>query len=121
MVAPWDGVHYHYGDVVSQSKQEALAVIDASGVRAGQRYQHWKMGDRYTVVSVGLVEATLEPTVGYAGRDGIVWYRPLAQWLERVAFGAPRFALITDGEPVAETRPPPGHPMMSHQRGGRFL
>lgn len=120
MVAPLDAVYYYYGDLVSLTQKEGLAFIDESGVRAGQHYVHWRRGSRYTVLSVGLNEATLEPMVGYAGADGVVWYRPLRVWCEYVAPGRQRFALIGDDETPA-TAPPPAHSMMPQPRGGRFL
>lgn len=146
MVATNDVANYHYGDVVSRAedhakKMRALAEIDASGVRPGQRYQHWK-GTFYTVTSVGLFETTLDAIVGYAGPDGITWYRTLHVWCEEVEEGVPRYRLVPVDDAPAPRRcsfsegsckaadcpehgifPPreSAHPMMPRGRGGRYL
>lgn len=78
-------------------KNLRLAEIDKAGVRAGQRWRHYK-GGVYTVIAVGLVEATLDPMVVYAGHDGIVWVRTLFVWLEEVAESTPRFKRLDEEE-----------------------
>ena len=77
------------------TKDEALFALDASEVRAGQRWRHLKTGGMYTVIATGLDEATLEPVVIYAGGDGVVWVRSLRIFLEDVD-GRPRFILTAD-------------------------
>lgn len=59
------------------SKDDALEAIDQSGVRPGQRWRHFKHGTVYQVMAVGIEETSLEPKVGYAGPDGVVWFRHL--------------------------------------------
>lgn len=71
-------------------RDRALADLDAAEVRPGQRWQHYK-GGRYDVLAVGLLEATLDPIVVYAGHDGVVWVRTLFVWNEEVAPGTRRF------------------------------
>jgi len=78
-------------------KDHVLAEIYASNVRAGQRWQHYK-GGVYTVVAVGLYEATCDPCVVYAGNDGIVWVRSLFIWLETVSDDTPRFSRLDETE-----------------------
>lgn len=73
-------------------KDQALKAIDDSGVRAGQTWRHHK-GGRYTVIAVGIEEATLIPQVIYAGGDGVVWVRRLVVFLESVEDTVPRFKL----------------------------
>jgi hypothetical protein len=61
-------------------KDAAIAHIAASGVLPGQRYRHYKTGNIYLVVAVGLFEADLEPLVHYRLADdeyAIVWTRYL--------------------------------------------
>ncbi len=79
------------------TKQQALAEIDRSPVRVGQRWRHYKGGE-YDVVAVALLEATLDPVVVYAGRDGVVWIRALHVFLEDVSAGVPRFSCIDEEE-----------------------
>lgn len=78
------------------TKDEALFKLDASEVRAGQRWKHTKKGTTYTVVATGIDEATMNPVVIYAGSDGIVWVRTLDVFLEDNNEGRPRFILLTD-------------------------
>jgi hypothetical protein len=77
-------------------KDEALFQLEASEVRAGQRWKHTKNGDDYTIVATGIAEATLTPVVIYVGHDGVVWVRALRVFLENNAEGKPRFILITE-------------------------
>ncbi len=90
-------------------KNAALRRIDEAPVRARQTWQHAASGGRYTVVAVAIDEPTLEPVVVYVGRDGIVWTRPLAAFLEETD-GQPRFTCLTgDGQPAASSwRPTDG-------------
>ena len=76
------------------TKENALWMLDASEVRAGQTWQHAK-GGRYTIIATGVNEATLAPVVIYAGRDGVVWVRDLAVFLGEKD-GKPRFILLED-------------------------
>lgn len=130
-------------DSVSQ-KNRALAEIDASGIAARQQWRHWK-GGLYTIVGTGIVEATMDAVVMYAGADGVVWVRTLYVFLEEVAPGKRRFERVMPAQPwVGETIPDrcalsegtckaadcpehgifprePAHPMMPRPRGGRYL
>ena len=76
-------------------KEQALWMLDASEVRAGQMWQHVKTGNRYQVIATGLDEPTLTPVVIYSGHDGVVWVRALSVFLLQKD-GEPRFALIDD-------------------------
>lgn len=61
-------------------KEESLRRLRERDVLPGQRYQHYKTGDIYVVVAVGLFEADLEPLVHYrlaADEYGLVWTRHL--------------------------------------------
>lgn len=93
------------------TKEQALAEIDASGIAARQRWQHWK-GSTYTIVGTGIVEKTMDPVVMYAGADGVVWVRPLFVFTEEVAPGKPRFVRV---DIIADT------PITARSRGGRYL
>ena len=77
-------------------KETALYLIDACEVRAGQRWKHTKTGNSYTIVALGIAEATFSPVVVYAGADGVVWVRALAVFLENNDDAKPRFILVTD-------------------------
>lgn len=79
------------------TKQQALAEIDASNVRVGQRWRHFKGGE-YDVVAVALLEASLDPAVVYAGHDGVVWIRALHVFLEEASPGVPRFSRLDEEE-----------------------
>lgn len=74
-------------------KDEALAVIDVAGIRAGQVWMHTKTKHCYTVLATGLAEATLTPMVVYGGADGVVWIRDLDVFLGDNGQGTPRFTL----------------------------
>lgn len=81
------------------SRENALKVIDASIVRAGQRWRHYKSGNVYQVIAIGIMEASLDPAVVYAGRDGVVWVRSLSIFTGHAASGnalIPRFSLVED-------------------------
>lgn len=81
------------------TKEGALAAIDKSGVRTRQRWKRHDSGVVVEVVSVGISKANLEPTVGYAGADGIVWFLPLSMFIGRALKGnalVPRFTLCED-------------------------
>lgn len=80
-------------------KDAALFRLDASEVRAGQRWKHTKTDGVYTIVATGLAEATLAPVVIYAGHDGIIWVRALDVFLGNNEEGKPRFLLQEDLEP----------------------
>lgn len=75
-------------------KEQALFQLDASEVRAGQRWKHTKTGSIYTIVATGLAEATLAPVVIYAGHDGVVWVRALNVFLGDNDEKKPRFLLV---------------------------
>jgi hypothetical protein len=79
-----------------RSKNEALAALDASGVRAGQTWQHVK-GSFYTVIATGIDEAIMAPVVIYAGCDGVVWVRALEVFLGRKGDSV-RFTCVVDGD-----------------------
>lgn len=79
------------------TKDSALAALERSVVRAGQRWKHFKTNNTYDVITTGIIEASLEPAVVYAGKDGVVWVRPLSIFLGRVKHGetlVPRFTLL---------------------------
>lgn len=64
-------------------------------VAVGGRYRHYK-GNFYTVESVALIEATMESAVVYRAEymQGLVFIRPLSDWLATVETGGktvPRF------------------------------
>jgi hypothetical protein len=79
------------------TKEEALAALDASPVRTGQRWQHFK-GHEYTIIGTGIAEATLSPVVIYGGKDGVVWVRSLDMFVGNNDEGAPRFTRVMDPE-----------------------
>jgi len=63
----------------------------------GRRYRHYKNKD-YEVIAIGRHSETLEPLVVYQAlyRDGQVWVRPAAMFLEEVEYEGrrvPRFTL----------------------------
>ena len=98
MIATIDVVTYHMREKATQmTKNQALAEIDASNVRAGQRWRHFKGGE-YDVVAVALLEASMDPAVVYAGHDGVVWIRALHVFLEEASPGVPRFSRIDSEE-----------------------
>lgn len=81
------------------SKRDALQKIDASGVMPRQRWRHYQDQHVVTVVAVGIDKARLEPTVAYAGADGVVWFLPLSMFIGRAKLGeglVPRFTLCDD-------------------------
>ena|SRR3972149_6161533 len=78
------------------TKEQALWMLDASEVRAGQTWQHVKTGRRYMVIATGVDESTLAPVVVYAGPDGVVWVRALEVFVGNTDEGKARFLLITD-------------------------
>lgn len=81
------------------SKRDALQEIDKAGVMPRQRWRYYKDQRVVTVVAVGIDKATFEPTVGYAGPDGIVWFMRLTMFIGRAKLGeglVPRFALCED-------------------------
>ena len=77
------------------SKNQALKALDDSPVRVHQTWRHNATKNTYTIVAVGLVEATLEPVVHYAGHDGIVWTRTLIMFVGKKD-GEPRFSRIEE-------------------------
>lgn len=81
------------------TKDEALFQLDASEVRASQKWKHTKTGNLYTVVATGIAEATLTPVVIYAGHDGVVWVRALDVFLGNNDEGKARFLLVEEAEP----------------------
>ena len=81
------------------TKDEALFQLDASEVRAGQKWKHHKTGNVYTIVATGIAEATLTPVVIYAGHDGVVWVRALDVFLANNDEGKARFLLVEEAEP----------------------
>ena len=87
------------------TKDQALYVLDACEVRAGQRWKHTKTGGVYTIIATGLAEATLSPVVIYAGHDGVVWVRALSVFIENNDEGKPRFILLEDEECHEKTVP----------------
>ena len=77
------------------TKEEALAALDASPVRAGQRWRHFK-GHEYTIIGTGIAEATLSPVVIYSGKDGVLWVRSLEMFLGNNDENDPRFTRVMD-------------------------
>jgi len=86
------------------TKDEALWMLDASEVRAGQTWRHVKTGNKYTIIATGLDEPTLTPVVIYTGHDGVVWVRALQVFLGEKD-GKPRFALIENDDRIEQTTP----------------
>ncbi len=86
-------------------KDEALFLIDASEVRAGQKWKHTKTGNLYTVIAVGIAEATLTPCVIYAGHDGVVWVRSLEVFQSNNDEGKARFLIVSDDTDPVPTTP----------------
>ena len=86
------------------TKEQALWMLEASEVRAGQTWQHAKTGRRYTVIATGVDEATLAPVVVYSGPDGVVWVRALEIFVGEKD-GKPRFLLIENNDHVEQTEP----------------
>lgn len=43
---------------------------------------HVKTNKAYIVLFPVMIEATVSPGVAYAGRDGLIWIRPLAEFLD---------------------------------------
>lgn len=81
------------------SKRDALKEIDDAGVMPRQRWRYYKDSHVVTIVAVGINKVSLEPTVGYAGADGVVWFTPLSMFIGRAKLGeglVPRFALCDD-------------------------
>lgn len=71
----------------------------------GQRWKHTATDRSYTIVTVGLSEATLSPVVAYECPDGVVWMRALAVFLSDNDEGKPRFTLLDDEIHAEQTRP----------------
>ena len=72
------------------TKEQALLDIDASGIKSGQLWRHYK-GNCYRVLAVALDEATLTPMVIYQSAIYQVfasvetpWVRTLANFLSAV-------------------------------------
>lgn len=88
------------------TKDEALFRLDASEVRAGQRWKHGKTGGIYTIIAGGIDEATLSPVVIYAGHDGVAWVRGLDVFLGNTEEGKARFLLVEEAgtAPFQRTR-----------------
>lgn len=61
-------------------------------VPVGSRWRHYKGGE-YTAIGVAIRESDEEPVVVYESPDGLVWTRPLGEWLEDVD-GVQRFGRI---------------------------
>lgn len=66
---------------MSDPAQFAFAQVRGARIEVGSRWEHRK-GGRYTVVAVGVIEATLTPAVVYRSGNGNVWVRPLAEFLD---------------------------------------
>lgn len=62
--------------------KEVLTALMRSGPLPCSIWQHVK-GGIYTVVLVAIREEDLTPFVVYRNGDGIVWVRPLTEFLER--------------------------------------
>lgn len=88
------------------SLDEARRALHKSGIAIGQIYRHYK-GAYYKITSVGLLEASLTPLIGYTDTaDGeYTWYRPLDDFQAEVGFhmtnsiyptAMKRFTLIDD-------------------------
>jgi hypothetical protein len=80
------------------TKEQALWMLDASEVRAGQTWLHVKTGRRYTVIATGVDEATLVPVVIYAGPDGVVWVRALEVFVGNTDEGKARFLICDESD-----------------------
>lgn len=77
-------------------------------VPKGARYAHYKHPERtYRVVTISLIEETLEPAVVYEAEYGerLSFIRPLSNFLEIVTFEGepvPRFSPINEQVPGTE-------------------
>lgn len=85
---------------MSHSSEELLATLTGARTKigVGDRYAHYKHPERtYRVVTVSLIEETLEPAVVYEAEYGekLSFIRPLSNFLEMVTFegeSVPRFS-----------------------------
>lgn len=68
----------------------------ATKVAVGAEYVHYKQ-NRYTVLSLALLEATLEPCVVYQALYGerLVFIRPLTDWLAKVEYQGKKVTRFT--------------------------
>lgn len=78
------------------TKEDALFLLDASEVRAGQKWKHTHTDTVYTVVATGIAEVSLAPVVIYTGQDRVVWVRALDVFLGNNKEGKARFLLIDE-------------------------
>ncbi len=81
------------------SKRDALKEIDDAGVMPRQQWRYYKDQHLVTVVAVGISKVSLEPIVGYAAADGVVWFTPLSMFIGRAKHGeglVPRFTRCDD-------------------------
>lgn len=71
-------------------------------IKVGDRFQHFKTGGYYTIVSLFTWESTKEPAVLYESeKTGERWGRTVKNFLEEVAKddkSIPRFSKKSDGE-----------------------
>lgn len=68
------------------TKEQALLDIDASGIKSGQLWRHYK-GNVYCIIATALDENTLVPLVIYQSADNkrdVVWSRPMAKFVSTV-------------------------------------
>lgn len=59
-----------------------MSVRDPSSQSLFGWWIHKKTGHRYEIVTFGLIEATLEPSVVYRSDKGQVWIRPVTEFFD---------------------------------------
>jgi hypothetical protein len=78
------------GDPFARARQ----AITESVVSRGQIWRHYK-GTLYTVLDVGINEATLEPVVIYVERNNEPpWIRTLSEFMGQGVIGVSRFVRV---------------------------
>lgn len=48
----------------------------------GGLWTHCKSGGQYVVMFPAMIEATATPGVAYCGHDGLIWVRPVEEFLD---------------------------------------
>lgn len=67
-------------------------------IHVGGKYYHYKHPDKfYTIINIGILENTEEVCVMYKSEDGIIWVRPIDNFLSKVELNGqmvPRFTPV---------------------------
>ncbi len=86
---------------ISDDQLAELIIEAEQKVKVGAQYVHYKHSDQsYTVIAVGLLEATQEPCVVYRrdSKPKLTWVRLVSDWLSSVetedGSHVPRFSKI---------------------------